>query len=116
NLEDEVAARDQALVAQPLAKAVDEGRGRRPDAQEPDAPDFCRLLCPRAERPSGRAGQRSDERAALHSITSSATASSEGGTVIPSVRAVCALMTSSNLLDCTTGRSAGFAPLRMRPT
>src|SRR2546430_4000265 len=24
-------------------------------------------------------------------------------------------MTSSNLLDCTTGRSAGLAPLRMRP-
>ena len=28
------------------------------------------------------------------------------------VRAVCALMTSSNLVDCTTGRSAGLAPLR----
>jgi hypothetical protein len=26
-----------------------------------------------------------------------------------------ALMTNSNLVDCTTGRSAGFAPLRMRP-
>src|SRR5262245_55914310 len=24
-------------------------------------------------------------------------------------------MTNSNLLDCTTGRSAGFAPLRTRP-
>jgi len=30
--------------------------------------------------------------------------------------AIGALMTSSNLLDCTTGKSAGFAPLRMRPT
>ena len=29
--------------------------------------------------------------------------------------AVWALMTSSSLLDCTTGRSAGLAPLRMRP-
>src|SRR6476646_9197302 len=50
-----------------------------------------------------------------HSITSSARASSDGGTATPSIRAVWALMTSSNLLDCTTGRSAGFAPLRMRP-
>ena len=41
-----------------------------------------------------------------HSITSSARASSSGGTVRPSIRAVSALMTSSNLLDCTTGRSA----------
>src|SRR6266508_6627988 len=50
-----------------------------------------------------------------HSITSSAVASSVGGTVRPSILAVWALMTSSNLLDCTTGRSAGLAPLRMRP-
>jgi hypothetical protein len=29
-----------------------------------------------------------------------------------SIRAVEALMTSSYLLDCTTGRSAGFAPFK----
>ena len=51
----------------------------------------------------------------LHSITSSARASSDGGTVRPSILAVWALMTSSNLVDCTTGKSAGLAPLRMRP-
>jgi hypothetical protein len=50
-----------------------------------------------------------------YSVTSSALASSVGGTVRPSIRAICALMTSANLLDCTTGRSAGFSPLRMRP-
>ena len=33
----------------------------------------------------------------------------------PSILAVWALITSSNLVDCTTGRSAGFAPLRMLP-
>jgi len=32
-----------------------------------------------------------------------------------SARAATRLMTSSNLLDWITGRSAGFAPLRMRP-
>ena len=51
---------------------------------------------------------------AIHSITSSARARSAGGTVRPSSLAVSALITSSNVVDCTTGRSAGFAPLRMR--
>ena len=50
----------------------------------------------------------------FYSITSSARASSVGGTVSPSILAVWALMTSSNLLDCTTGRSAGLSPLRTR--
>src|ERR1700756_3125399 len=50
-----------------------------------------------------------------HSITSSARASSVGGTSKPSAFAVLRLMTSSNLLDCTTGRSAGLAPLRILP-
>ena len=50
-----------------------------------------------------------------YSITSSATESSAGGTVRPSILAVSALMTSSNLLACTTGKSAGFVPLRMWP-
>ena len=52
---------------------------------------------------------------AAHSITSSAVVSSDDGTVRPSSLAVWALMTSSNLLDCTTGRSAGLESLRMRP-
>ena len=62
-----------------------------------------------------RAAEQRDELAAFHSITSSARASSVGGTVRPNVLAVSALMTSSNLLACTTGRSAGFVPLRMWP-
>src|SRR5262245_54261055 len=50
-----------------------------------------------------------------YSITSSAVASNLSGTVRPSILAVEALMTSSNLLDCTTGKSAGLAPLSIRP-
>jgi hypothetical protein len=50
-----------------------------------------------------------------YSITSSAVDSSVGGTVRPSMRAVWWLMTNSNLLDWITGKSAGFAPLRIRP-
>ena len=47
-----------------------------------------------------------------YSITSSAMARSVGGISIPSALAVVRLMTSSNLLGCRTGRSAGAAPLR----
>src|SRR5882762_6475349 len=50
----------------------------------------------------------------LHSITSSARPSSESGTVRPSAFAVLRLMISSALVDCWTGRSAGFSPLRIR--
>jgi hypothetical protein len=50
-----------------------------------------------------------------YSITSSAMASNDAGTVRESILAVWALITSSNWVDCTTGRSAGLAPLRMRP-
>src|SRR5215470_15785353 len=49
-------------------------------------------------------------------ITSSARASSEGGIVSPSALAVLRLMTSSNLEGCSTGRSAGFVPLRILST
>ena len=50
-----------------------------------------------------------------YSIMWSAATSIDCGTAMPSARAVTALMVSSNLSNCTTGRSAGFAPLRMRP-
>src|SRR5882762_5097224 len=50
-----------------------------------------------------------------HSITSSARASSVGGTSRPRALAVLRLITSSNLLDCTTGKSEGFVPLMTRP-
>jgi hypothetical protein len=55
--------------------------------------------------------QRSKIRA--YSITSSASSCNALGTSTPSNLAVCALMTNSNLVDCTTGKSAGFAPLRI---
>src|SRR5262249_4640977 len=65
---------------------------------------------------SPRAAEQRDELAArYHSITSSAPASSVVGRSTPSVLAVFRLITSSNLVDCITGRSAGFSPLRTRP-
>src|SRR5215472_12510480 len=53
---------------------------------------------------------------AAYSITLSARTSSEVGKVIPRVLAVFRLMTSSTLVACCTGRSAGLSPLRIRPT
>ena len=48
-----------------------------------------------------------------YSITSSARASSSGGTSSPSVLAVLRLTASSNLTGCSTGRSAGLAPFKI---
>src|SRR5262245_22326165 len=85
--------------------------------EHPDAPHPLGLLRARRERPRGRrAAKQRDELAALHSISSSARASSVGGTSRPSARAVFRLITVSYLVGCCTGRSAGFAPLRMRST
>jgi len=53
---------------------------------------------------------------AIHSITSLARASSDGGIMMPSVLAVLRLITSSYFVGDCTGRSAGFSPLRMRST
>ena len=44
-------------------------------------------------------------------MTSSAWARMDGGIVSPSAWAVLRLITSSNLVGCWTGRSAGLAPL-----
>src|SRR5262249_6686717 len=49
-------------------------------------------------------------------ITSSARRSSDGGIVIPSSFAVLRLMTSSNFVGCSTGKSAGLAPFRILST
>src|SRR5262249_49734375 len=83
--------------------------------QQPDPPHALALLRPRRERPrSCRAAQQRDELApAAHSITSSASESTSGGMESPSALAVLRLITRSNFPGCRTGRSAGFAPLRM---
>src|SRR5215831_475122 len=60
--------------------------------------------------------EQRDERAALHSITSSARASSVGGISRPSALAVVRLMIRSNLLGCSTGMSPGLAPRRILST
>src|SRR5262249_56826627 len=54
-----------------------------------------RLLRPRRERPGCRAAEHRHELAAFHSITSSARASSDGGTSRPSALAVLRFSTVS---------------------
>jgi hypothetical protein len=51
-----------------------------------------------------------------HRITSSAWKRSVGGSVRPRACAVLRLITNSNFLGCSTGRSAGVAPLRILST
>ncbi len=84
--------------------------------QHCDPPQPLRLLRSCRERPCCRhTAEKRYELAPLHSITSSARASSVGGTSMPSALAVLRLTTSSNLVGCMTGRSVGLSPLRMRP-
>jgi hypothetical protein len=69
----------------------------------------------RSESPRcAKSGCEHPQRGSPYSITASARASRPGGMVRPMARAVLRLITSSNLVDCRTGRSAGLAPLRIR--
>ena len=114
----DVLALDEACFLQALAERGHEVRrvGERRAAEEPDH-RHRRLLRARRERPRRRrAAEQRDELAPSHSITSSASASSVGGMSRPSALAVLRLMTSSNLVGCSTGKSAGFAPRRILST
>jgi hypothetical protein len=68
--------------------------------------------------PTRCANQRHSHRSktARYSITSSARASTDAGTVRLSALAVLRLMTSSYFVGACTGMSAGFSPLRIRST
>ena len=57
--------------------------------------------------------ERDEVASRRHSMTSSERARIDGGTVRPSASAVLRLITSSNLVGCWTGRSAGFSPLSL---
>src|SRR5260370_1182840 len=108
---------EKTFLVQNLSKCCDEFPAvfERSAAQTSDH-GHRGLLRARRQRPHRRrAAQECDEVASPHSITSSAMASSPGGNVRPNALAVLRLITNSNLIDCMTGRSAGFSPLRIRP-
>src|SRR5262245_60834666 len=76
-----------------------------------------RLLSPGRNWPRRRAPEQGDELAAgIHSITSSARASSVAGISRPRPLAVLRLITSSYLVGACTGSSTGLSPRRMRST
>src|SRR5262245_49878960 len=80
-----------------------------------------RLLRARRKRPrDSRAADQRDELAAFHarahSITSSARSKIPVGSSTPIALAVLRLTTNSNFVACSTGRSVGFAPLRIFAT
>ena len=79
-------------------------------------PDSCRAGCEVSKTGLGQLQTQAPQRKVLYSITSSAMASTPGGMVRLSTLAILRLITNSNLVDCTTGRSEGFSPLRIRPT
>src|SRR5215471_15002511 len=81
--------------------------------QKPNDRQLRCLLRARHERPRRSAAEQRDELAPLHSITSSARASSIGGIVRPSALAVIRFTTRSNLVGCSTGISPGFVPRKI---
>src|SRR5262249_2338484 len=117
--EGDVGALHIAEITHPAAKGPEDvhPRGGGERRQQADERLTCRLLRASRERPRDRpATEQRDEIASIHSITSSARASTVAGTSRPSALAVLRLITSSYLVGACTGRSAGFSPLRMRST
>src|SRR5262245_23154911 len=111
-VDSQVAAHRPTELLQPLQERCEAslvvGIVRIPRHEHTDPPHPLRLLRARREWPRGRrsADQRY-ELAALHSITSSASASSLSGIWRPSAFAVFRLITNSNLVGCWTGSSPG---------
>src|SRR5262249_50460023 len=119
--DDEVSALNVTKRAQSIAEGIEFPLIWRSSSKKSNSGDLCRLLRKCRQRPRRRrAAEQSDELTATHpgnhSITSSASASSLSGTSRPSALAVVRLITNSSFVDCMTGRSAGFSPLRIRPT
>ena len=115
-LDDEVLPLDLAQLAETLSERLD-ARGHSTWVRVADVSDARRGL-PRRLRPAGeRRGEHaqsaSDEGSPVHYwITSSARASTAGGIVRPSAFAVLRLITSSNLVGCSTGRVGRLGALQ----
>src|SRR2546425_1064139 len=78
--------------------------------------DAAREQCATDQRDKKRDVLAEEPTSCRHWITSSARKSSDCGIVRPSALAVLRLMTSSNFVGCSNGRSPGFAPFRILST
>src|SRR5215470_16217586 len=119
-LHDDVLSLRISELLEPLPECLQVGgvRCSRYDFQQTDTIDLSRRLRlhgdRRGEEPTS---ERAKERPPFHySITSSARASSDGGTVRPSALAVLRLMTNRNVVACWIGISLGLAPRRTLST
>src|SRR5262249_18574076 len=116
SVDPQIATVHPAQFTQLIHKRCELRLGFRITHQHADPPHPLGLLRARHERPRGRAAEQRDERATLHSITSSARASSVGGISRPSAFATIRLTTRSNLVGCSTGMSAGLVPRKILST
>src|SRR5712691_554009 len=108
-----------AQVAQALLEGWETACGMLLGAwfQHADAGDFPPWLRrDHSRRHQDAKGEHDDERQNFHWSTSSAWKRSVGGIGRPRALAVFRLITSSNLVGCSTGRSAGFVPFRILST
>src|SRR5215510_7527654 len=81
-----------------------------------DAWHLSRCLRHSGDRRRCGAGEQGEELPPPHSMTSSARAKTTGGMVMPSAFAVLRLMTSSNLVGNSTGKSPGLLPFKILST
>ena len=110
-LNDDILTLDVAKIAQACPQCFYPAYPSRCGA-EPEEPDDLRwLLRTRCKRPCRHVAEQRNELPPPHSITSSAMESTLAGMVRPRALAVVRLMTNSNLVVCSTGRSAVLAPL-----
>src|SRR5262249_48324298 len=118
-LHDEILAFHPSEVAQSLSNCVGIGSaiGSGPRPEHTDAMNLPGLVGS-AGKPGGgnQEGKKQRQSTARHWMTMSARATSDCGIVMPSAFAVFSLTTSSNVVGCSTGRSAGFAPRRILST
>ena len=99
-----------------LEPALFDRVAHRVDRQIPDSVELSRLRLDTWCRSEQAEGPGQPGSPVHYRMTSSARASTAGGIVNPSALAVFRLMTSSYFVGCSTGRSAGLAPLRILST
>src|SRR5207245_8024205 len=110
---------DKSLLFQPLAKGGHDARSisRAPLVDVANHGHRRLLRCGRERYGEDAPTHDADERSPVHHRRlSSARTRIDCGIVKPRALAVLRLMTNSNFVGCSTGRSAGLAPLRIFPT
>ncbi len=117
-VDDEVAALEVAELAQPVTERRQK-RGRNIGAVGGDPRDVqCSSRLRMRPRSGGdrQQGQGDARGASIHWITSSARSNTDFGITRSSSLAVCRLITNSNLVGCSIGKSPGRAPCRILAT